>query len=100
MTTLGAHAMTHPAFSAKQHVFGPTDICAMRTALDSALGALAFSFANDGPDATTRDEIARAIVRYAAGGELNPIQLSALVLHELAPRPAYWVTTHERRMTA
>ena len=72
----------------------------MQAALDSALGALAFAFAKEGPDILTREELARAILRYAARGELNPGRLTACVLHDLAPRPAYWVAVREERLTA
>lgn len=92
--------MTEKLLASKQHVFGPTDICAMQTALESALGALAFSFAKEGPDTMTREELARAILRYAARGELNPVRLTARALHDLAPRPAYWVATRDDRLTA
>jgi hypothetical protein len=92
--------MTEQVHASKFHVFGPADICAMQTALESALGALAFSFAKEGPDNMTREELARAILRYAARGELNPVRLSARALHDLAPRPAYWVASREERLTA
>ncbi|MDB5543000.1 MAG: hypothetical protein JWO64_149 [Hyphomicrobiales bacterium] len=92
--------MTEKLLTSRQHVFGPTDICAMQTALESALGALAFSFAKEGPDTMTREELARAILRYAARGELNPVRLTARALHDLAPRPAYWVATRDDRLTA
>jgi hypothetical protein len=92
--------MTEQVLSSKQHVFGPADICAMKAALQSALGALAFSFEDNSPDSRTRDEIARAILRYAARGELDPIRLSSRALHDLAPRPAYWVAERTARLTA
>jgi len=72
----------------------------MQAALESALGALAFSFEKDGPDNMTREELARAILRYAARGELDANRLSARALRDLAPRPAYWVVKREERMTA
>jgi hypothetical protein len=87
--------MTEQTLLSRQHVFGPADINAMQIALESALDALAFSFTKDGPDSLTRDELARAILRYAARGERNPVQLSGHALHDLAPRPAYWVATAE-----
>jgi len=87
--------MTEQVLLSKQHVFGPADICAMQAALQSALGALAFSFENQSPDSMTRDEIARAILRYAA-----PIRLSSRALHDLAPRPAYWAAERKERLTA
>jgi hypothetical protein len=88
--------MTQNVLSSMEHVFGPADISAMQTALESALGALAFSFAKDGPDTMTREELARAILRYAARGERNPVRLSDRALHDLAPRPAYWADREER----
>ncbi|MDB5644288.1 MAG: hypothetical protein JWN07_3605 [Hyphomicrobiales bacterium] len=72
----------------------------MQEALESALAALAFSFAKEGPDSLTREEIARAILRYAARGERNPGRLSDRALRDLAPRPAYWVANKLERLTA
>jgi hypothetical protein len=92
--------MTGHTQNSLQHVFGPTDICAMQTALESALGALAFSFEKDGPDTLTREELARAILRYAARGERDPSRLTARALRDLAPRPAYWVGKQPERLTA
>ncbi len=92
--------MTEDSLLSKQHVFGPADINAMQLALESALDALSFSFATDGPDSLTRDELARAILRYAARGELNPARLSNRALRDLAPRPAYWVASGGQRLTA
>lgn len=92
--------MADEVLSSGHSVFGPSDIFVMQTALEDALGALAFSFAKDGPDTMTREELARAIVRYAARGELDAGQLSARALRDLAPRPAYWVAKRDERLTA
>ena len=89
--------MTEQGLTSKQHVFDPNDISVMQEALESALGALAFSFTTEGPDNMTREELARAILRYAARGELNPVQLTMRALHDLPPRPAYWAATGEKR---
>lgn len=88
--------MKEHVFATTHHVFGPSEIQAMQTALASALGALAFSFAKDGPDNVTREELARAILRYAGRGERNPVRLSDRALRDLPPRPAYWTTPDER----
>ncbi len=84
--------MTAYLSSSAQHVFDQSDICAMQSALENALGALAFAYrASDEPDRITREALARAILKHASHGERNPDRLSARALHELPPRPAYWV---------
>ncbi len=84
--------MSKRSVASVQHVFDPADIGIMRSALKSAQNALAFAFReNDVPDTMTREELARAILRYAARGELDPGRLTARALHDMAPRPAYWV---------
>ena len=84
-----------------RHVFDPSDIDAMRCALDQALEALSFAYHdNDEPDMMTREELARAILRYASRGEVDPRQLTARALYELAPRPAYWVVHQSTRDVA
>lgn len=88
--------MAENFLASRHHVFGPSDICAMQEALESALGALAFSFAKDGPDNMTREELARAILRYAERGELNPVKLTDCALGDIPPRPAYWVANDDR----
>ena len=81
-----------------QHVFDPSEINVMRCALEQALDALAFAYrGSDEPDMLTREELARAILRYASRGEVNPQRLTARALHELEPRPAYWVVTSTTR---
>lgn len=92
--------MTKQALASGHHVFDPSDIHAMQSALENALGALAFSFAKDGPDHMTREELARAILRYAACGELDPNRLSSRALRDLPPRPAYWVASRKEPVTA
>jgi len=84
------------------HVFNPSEIGIMQAAMKQATNALAFAFReNDKPDAITREELACAILHYAARGEMDTARLTARALHDLAPRPAYWVVRdHQTRNVA
>lgn len=93
--------MSEQDFASLHHVFDPSDIHVMRSALERALDALAFAYReSDEPDMVTREELARAILRYASRGEVDPQRLTARALHELAPRPAYWVVRQPARDVA
>lgn len=77
------HTTTH------EHIYGPDDIRAMRSAFDRSWDALAFAAWRDEHDVyMTRERLARAILQVAAGGERRVATLTNCALGSIEPKSA------------